>query len=281
MKPKMKQMSAVLLASAVLAAGAAFPAAAYSRSDSRNGYTEYYDDGSRMHYDSNEDSYTFVYSDGSTFRTFTDDYDEADLKSAGWSYGSGSLKAWWKSDYGHVAVFTVTIYCDGTKIDRATMCGRSSLDLSRLIAMTGQTGSYRVHVDAKWPGGYTDSADSDLFVVDGEKLDAIRRRQSGGGSGGGAGRSGGPGVQPNTWQSADGTWKYVKSDGNYAAGGWESIGGKWYYFDNSGRMASNQWIRSAADPHVWYYVGPEGDMLTDQYIGQWYVNAAGEYRDQN
>ena len=278
MKRQLKRTTAVLLTSVILAAGAASPAAAYSRVDSRNGYTEYYDDGSRMSYDAREESYTFHYSDGTFFRTFSEDYDEGDVKSAGWSYSGGKATAWWKTDYGHVAVFTLTIRCDGDIIDRPTMCGRGSVDLSRLILTAGRTGNYQFHVDARWPGGYTDSADSDLFAVDGEKLDAIRKRQEGG-SNGGTGRSGGPGVQPETWQNVSGYWKYVKADGNYAAGGWESIGGKWYYFDNSGKMAADQWIRSAADPHVWYYVGPDGDMQTDRYIGQWYVNAAGEYRE--
>ena len=191
MKWKLKRTSAVLLAALITAAGTASPAAAYSHVDRGNGYTEYYDDGSRMQYNADEESYTFIYSDGSKFRTFSEDYDDADLKSAGWDYRNGSLKAWWKVDYGHVAVFTVTITCDGEKVDRTTVCGRSSMDLSRLIAMTGQTGSYRIHVDAKWPGGYTDSTDSDLFAVDAEKLDAIRRRLEGKGANGGSGGSGG------------------------------------------------------------------------------------------
>lgn len=275
----MKRTAAILMASFLLAAEAAVPAAAYSRVDSRNGYTEYYDDGSRMSYDSREECYTFHYSDGTFFRTFSEDYDEGDVKSAGWSYSGGKVTAWWKTDYGHVAVFTLTIRCDGDIIDRPTMCGRGSVDLSRLITTAGRTGTYQFHVDARWPGGYTDSVDSDQFVVDSSRLEEIYRRQENGGSNGGSGNAGGPGVRPETWQLVSGIWKYVKADGNYAAGGWESIGGKWYYFDSGGRMASNQWIRSTADPHVWYYVGPDGDMLTDQYIGQWYVNAAGEYHD--
>ena len=168
MKRQLKRTAAILLASVILAAGAASPAAAYSRVDSRNGYTEYYDDGSRMSYDAREESYTFHYSDGTFFRTFSEDYDEGDVKSAGWSYSSGKVTAWWKTDYGHVAVFTLTIRCDGDIIDRPTMCGRGIVDLSRLILTAGRTGNYRFHIDARWPGGYTDSADSDLFAVDGE-----------------------------------------------------------------------------------------------------------------
>ena len=78
------------------------------------------------------------------------------------------------------------------------------------------------------------------------------------------------------WQQYGGIWRYLKSNGTFAANGWEYINGKWYYFDAYGNMAANQWIVKADNPHIYYYVGPNGDMLTNQYIGQWYVNANGE-----
>ena len=69
---------------------------------------------------------------------------------------------------------------------------------------------------------------------------------------------------------------YSDSKGTYAANGWEQIGGKWYYFDAAGNMVANQWVMSAGNPHVRYYVGPNGDMLMNQYVGQFYVNEKGE-----
>lgn len=57
------------------------------------------------------------------------------------------------------------------------------------------------------------------------------------------------------WKSDAKGWWYAK-DGGYAAGEWIEDKGKWYYFDGEGYMVSNAWIGN-------YYLGSDGAMLVD------------------
>ena len=45
---------------------------------------------------------------------------------------------------------------------------------------------------------------------------------------------------------------------------WKMVGDKWYYFDTKGRMLSNQWVGD-------YYVGKDGDMLKNTVTPDNYV----------
>ena len=41
-------------------------------------------------------------------------------------------------------------------------------------------------------------------------------------------------------------------------------------------MQVNTWVRDAARPNVWYYVGGDGKMVTNQSINGWWCNENGE-----
>ena len=41
-------------------------------------------------------------------------------------------------------------------------------------------------------------------------------------------------------------------------------------------MVVNQWIQSTTNQHIWYYVGPDGRMVTNTVVNGWPINAAGE-----
>lgn len=78
------------------------------------------------------------------------------------------------------------------------------------------------------------------------------------------------------WQNVNGTWKYKRSNGSYAANCWEQVNGKWYSFDNNGNMRTSQWVRHTTNEHLWYYVGPDGAMMKNTTIGGYVINANGE-----
>ncbi|MBO5572851.1 MAG: hypothetical protein J5947_01240 [Clostridium sp.] len=294
---KMKKLIGLSLAAA-LSIAMAVPAFAGQKITSGNGYIEYYDDGSYLEYNARGSSYTYHDVDGETYSWNGDEeqsgssssssgsssskyakYAGASITDAYWSYSNGSLTAKWDADYRSKANYTVTLYLGSKKITSKTSNGGSSVNFSEAVASKGETGNYYFKVKAKWPGKYTDEEESDDYYVDSSKLHAIQNRHSGGSSSGGSSASsgGGPsGTTAGAWQNYNGIWRYLKANGQFAANGWEYINGKWYYFDAYGNMVANQWIVKADNPHVYYYVGPDGDMLVNQYIGQWYVNANGE-----
>ncbi len=286
---------------AVLSLAVAIPAFAGRIEQDGNGYTEYFDDGSYLVYNARGGEFTYHDEDG-VYSWYDDDVTQSSVKSSSsksnknakysgsrineayWSYSGGNMVAKWNADYRSKASYTVTLYHGNKKVTSKTSSGGSSVNFSDAIAQRGQTGNYYFRVKAKWPGKYTDEEESDDYYIDGSKLNAIQNRHSGGSSGGGSSSGGsgsssggGPGGSSGgVWQQYSGIWRYLKADGTFAANGWEFINGKWYYFDGYGNMAANQWIVKADNPHIYYYVGPDGDMLVNQYIGPYYVNANGE-----
>ncbi len=69
----------------------------------------------------------------------------------------------------------------------------------------------------------------------------------------------------------DRTWWYQYSKGSYPKDKWEFIDNEWYYFDNEGYMVSDRWIGD-------YYLGSDGAMLKDTVTPDNYrVGADGAY----
>ncbi len=84
----------------------------------------------------------------------------------------------------------------------------------------------------------------------------------------------------NTWQQVGNDWKYLKSNGSYAANeslvidnntyyfkadalmarDWQLVNGSWRYFAESGIMAKNSWIQTNG---YWYYVGADGALYVN------------------
>ena len=286
------------------------------REETGNGYTEYYDDGSYLIYNARGDNYTFVDAhghatqydpEGGTFEyevsdypsdtgpagnnkhtsksSSTNEYIGDEITSAYWNYSNGTLTAHWNADHRSKATFTIILYRDGTRVQSKSSSGGSSINFTDIIANSGRTGNYYFVLRAKWPGGYSDETESDNFYVDSNRLNYMQNRSNGnyntpgtsGNPNGGPGVANGPGSIAYGWQlQSNGTWKYLKPDGTYAANGWEYINNKWYAFYPNGIMRANEWILSAVNPHIWYYVGPQGDMLTNTTVNGWVINAAGE-----
>lgn len=71
-------------------------------------------------------------------------------------------------------------------------------------------------------------------------------------------------IKNANWQhDSNGTW-YKNPDGSYPTKKWEEIDDQWYYFNDKGYILTNQWIGD-------YYVGEDGAMLTDSTTPDNYV----------
>ena len=82
------------------------------------------------------------------------------------------------------------------------------------------------------------------------------------------------------WAQYKGSWYYLDPNygGQMAYGGWLQIGGKWYCFAQSGYMYANTWIKFyySGKPY-YYYLKADGSMAHDEWVGEFYVNARGEW----
>ena len=82
------------------------------------------------------------------------------------------------------------------------------------------------------------------------------------------------------WAQYKGSWYYLDPNygGQMAYGGWLQIGGKWYCFAQSGFMYANTWIRFYYNGKpYYYYLKADGSMAHDEWVGEFYVNARGEW----
>ncbi len=226
-------------------------------------------------------------------------YAYASISDAYWIDTHNSLQAAWDADYRSSASYTVVLYRGNTRVASKSTSRGGRIDFSEVIATKNKTGDYYFVVKAKWPGKYTDEDESDYYYVDRDMLKAMRRRlninsaseesssssqassqasaQVTNTTGPVAPVSGTSAAMADGWyRMTDGTSRYVMS-GGYCVNGWYVINGKWYCFDPNGTLRTNQWIQNTADQSIWYYVGATGEMVKNQYVGQWYLNANGEY----
>lgn len=72
-------------------------------------------------------------------------------------------------------------------------------------------------------------------------------------------------------ESTDSIVTYVQTSEQTVINGWNSQDGKWYYYIN-GVMQKNAWIKYN---NQYYYMGEDGAMLTDTWIGNYYVDSKG------
>lgn len=75
------------------------------------------------------------------------------------------------------------------------------------------------------------------------------------------------------WISSGNRWWYRHSDGTYTRNGWETIAGTDYLFDASGWMLTG-W---QAVNGTWYYMNSAGAKVTDQWVGDYYVDDSGAW----
>ncbi len=76
------------------------------------------------------------------------------------------------------------------------------------------------------------------------------------------------------WIEDNGNWYYLNSSGEMATGR-NDIGGDTYYFYSTGEMATG-WIKYG-DSWNYFYGDDNGSMAHDTWIGEYYVNADGEW----
>ena len=82
------------------------------------------------------------------------------------------------------------------------------------------------------------------------------------------------GAASGAWLRDSVGWWYCNADHSYTTNDWQLINGLWYYFDANGYMVTG-WFQSPASGY-WYYLDPvQGNMVTNQYVGSYYVNAEG------
>ena len=115
------------------------------------------------------------------------------------------------------------------------------------------------------------------------------------------------------WKNNEKGWWYVDENGNYPCNKWQKINNTWYYFDADGYMAANEWVdgcwcgADGANSYEgigswshdsngwwfedslgwyptaswqringnWYYFGADGYLLTNCYVGDYWVNSRG------
>lgn len=74
----------------------------------------------------------------------------------------------------------------------------------------------------------------------------------------------------SNWKKIDGYWYYFSNYGNKNKG-WTKYKDRWYFNDNTGKMLTDTWVGE-------YYVGSDGAMLTDTVTPDgYYVGKDGKY----
>ena len=73
------------------------------------------------------------------------------------------------------------------------------------------------------------------------------------------------------WKQDFNGWWYQHENGNYPVNSWMNQNGTWYHFNEAGYMQTG-WI---FDQGTWYYLKPSGAMASDEWIGNYYLNACG------
>lgn len=102
-------------------------------------------------------------------------------------------------------------------------------------------------------------------------------------------------VQAASWKQNKTGWWWQEDNGSYPVSQWKVINGKWYAFDERGYMRSGwflskgKWyyLGAANDGSMktgwqyvngrWYYMNGDGAMLSNQWVGQYWVDASGAW----
>lgn len=102
-------------------------------------------------------------------------------------------------------------------------------------------------------------------------------------------------VQAASWKQNKTGWWWQEDNGSYPVSQWKVINGKWYAFDERGYMRSGwflsngKWyyLGAANDGSMktgwqavngrWYYMNGDGAMLSNQWVGKYWVDASGAW----
>ena len=206
-----------------------------------------------------------------------DDRSTLNVDNVAWEGDSGVI-TWDAAD--DADSYTVRLY-KGDSRKTVVTTSNDYYDFSSLIRQYG-TGSYYVSVKGK-ASQYSaeDWTDSEEFEVTDDNINSVNGGYSRGGSGSGSGSSNPTGGSSGgAWLTdANGRW-YINANRTYTTNNWQQIDGYWFYFDERGYVKTG-WLKSPTSG-LWYYLSPDqepiGHMMTNAYIGQYYVDANGVWR---
>lgn len=179
--------------------------------------------------------------------------------------------------------YTVRLY-KGSSRKTVVTTTNTWYNFTNLIKQYG-TGTYYVSVKGKASQYSADDwTDSEEFEVTDDNINNLNANYvpyNGGGSGSSSGGSQNPtgGSSGGAWLTdANGRW-YCNADRSYTQNNWQKIDGQWFYFDERGYVKTG-WLQSPASG-LWYYLSPDepmGHMVTNTYVGQYYINADGVWQ---
>ena len=210
-----------------------------------------------------------------------DDRSTLNVDNVSWQ-GESGVATWDAAD--DADTYTVRLY-KGDSRKTVVTTQNDYYDFSSLIKQYG-TGSYHVSVRGK-AANYSaeDWTDSEEFEVTDENINSVNGGYSGGSSNPGSGSKSGSGSNPSSssggaWLTdANGRW-YINADRSYTTNNWQKIDGYWFFFDERGYVKTG-WMQSPGSG-LWYYLSPDqepiGHMVTNAYVGQYYLDADGVWR---
>ena len=187
-----------------------------------------------------------------------------EIESAEWRDDTGVVE-WASAD--EATKYTAKLL-RGTSTKSTVSTENTWYDFSSVIRQYG-TGTYTVKVKA-YSGNYSGEwEETEEFEVTDENI--------GGLNGGGGSSSSGGSSSGGAWLRDANGWWYCNADRSYTTNNWQQIDGYWYYFNGYGYMVTG-WFQSPASG-LWYYLSEDqatlGRMVTNQYVGGYYVNGDG------
>ncbi len=193
-----------------------------------------------------------------------------EIENASWQDESGVVE-WDAAD--EATKYTVKLM-RGSSTNTTVTTTDTYYDFSSLIRQYGN-GTYTVRVKA-FSGNYSGEwEETEEFEVTDDNINAVNGGYRGSSSSGGS-FSGGS-SSSGSWLNDGKGWWYCNADRSYTTNNWQQIDGYWYYFNEYGYVKTG-WFQSPSSG-LWYYLSEDpatlGRMVTNQYVGSYYVNGDG------
>lgn len=203
---------------------------------------------------------------------------DLEINELSWDEDRG--RAYW-GECGDAKYYEVRVYRGTSLLNTSTLT--TSNDSYSLAGYLTRSGDYVFRVRAVYNSTYKGPwKESDVWYVDSDTAREMRRisdsqsdgNPGGGPSGSGSSVSGGPtsGYHSGAWLLDKVGWWYCNADRSYTVNNWQYINDRWYYFNGQGYMVTG-WVLWK---NLYYYCGPNGDMLTSTWTPDgYYVDSAG------
>ncbi len=194
------------------------------------------------------------------------------VSSAWWEEDGGAAKAVWEKAESSTK-YRVQLYRGTSTVGNPVTTSAASHDFSNAISKKG-TGNYSfIVIPVK--GGVEDAAASDVLEVDSDLMSEIKTFLKDKKADAVAAATA-PG-QERWVMNPNGTYQYLKNDGNFIKGDWfQDTDGKWYYFGTNSYMVTG-WQKIK---NYWYYFGKDGALYVSTMTPDGYtVNQDGVWID--